>query len=219
MSAWWQTNNGIVYFNTRSYQTLQLLCHLENTQISSNLSCTQISSFAPNQPTKSYLSLTKLFKLNILNIFDLVWSWAIIITLAPPQFLPFSVLLILPVLNNKQIFFLSYSCFMKFSTVTHTKLNKADPHIFPHHPLLAPSHSQFHARFKTLLFQKSNSSSSVGSWRFSDHRTWLMKSSYHLSHSYLIHQCFKFLRLNYYLVSHNFMLYFYRHFRSPLSWL
>ena len=35
------------------------------------------------------------------------------------------------------------------------QLNKADPHIFPHHSLLALSHSQFHTRLKTFLFHKS----------------------------------------------------------------
>ena len=35
------------------------------------------------------------------------------------------------------------------------QLNKADPHIFPQHPLLALSYSQFHTRLKTFLFHKS----------------------------------------------------------------
>jgi len=35
------------------------------------------------------------------------------------------------------------------------QLMKADSHTFPHHPLLALSHAQFHARLKTFLFHKS----------------------------------------------------------------
>jgi hypothetical protein len=35
------------------------------------------------------------------------------------------------------------------------QLSKADSHIFPHHPLLALSHTQFHSRLKTFLFHKS----------------------------------------------------------------
>jgi hypothetical protein len=49
--------------------------------------------------------------------------------------------------------------------------------IFPHHLLIALSHSQFHIRLKTSLLHKSNHSQASLSWRFSNHWTRLTISS------------------------------------------